>query len=156
VQIRCDELKPMTMIPTGLDDNIIYQTGRFAKNFNDLLTRSFKDAGYNITGEQFSILTVLWYADGVSQQHIASAIERDKTTISRVLDSMIKRNLLVRKPAIEDKREKLIFLTEEGKQLQSVLVQISGAMYLRAINGLSELEIRSILKLLHAMNQNLK
>ena len=145
-----------SMIPTGLHDNVIYQSGRFTKLFSDQMTETFRKNGYEITNEQFGILTVLWYKDGISQKEIANSIERDKTTISRVLDSMIKRNLLTRESSSSDGRSKLIFLTEKGKQLQHKLVTLGGEMYLQAIHGISEEDLNRTLATLQTLIKNMK
>lgn len=144
------------MIPTGLHDNVIYQSGRFTKLFSDQMTEVFRKNGHEITNEQFGILTVLWYKDGISQKEIANTIERDKTTISRVLDSMIKRNLLKRESSSADGRSKLIFLTQRGKQLQNELVGIGGKMYLQAIRDISEEDLNRTLATLQKLIKNIK
>ncbi|MFY0687231.1 MAG: MarR family transcriptional regulator [Cyclobacteriaceae bacterium] len=143
------------MIPSSLEDNIIYQTGRFTKHFSERLTDAFKKAGHNITSEQFAILAVLWYQDGITQQQIATAIERDKTTISRVLDSMIKRNLLRREKSESDKRSKLIRLTDHGKQLQEKLVSISGKLFMQSLEGIEDTDVKSALKVMHRLINNI-
>ncbi len=143
------------MTPTGLHDNIIYQSGRFTKLFSEQMTENFRKHGYQITNEQFGVLTVLWYKDGISQKEIAQAIERDKTTISRVLDSMIKRDLLKREESSVDKRTKLIFLTSKGKQMQNELVAIGGKMYLQAIEGITEEELKTTLQTIQKLTDNI-
>jgi DNA-binding MarR family transcriptional regulator len=71
------------MEPASLEDNIIYQTAKLTKLFQGRMEAAFKKAGFTITVEQFTILVLLWYRDGISQQEISEAIDRDKTTVSR-------------------------------------------------------------------------
>ena len=142
------------MIPNSLEENIIYQTGKLAKRFQEQMQKSFQASGHNITVEQFTILAQLWYQDGLRQQEIAEAIDRDKTTVSRVLNTMIKQGLVFRVPGT-DKRERLIHLTNHGKQLQDQLVNLSGGLYMTAISGLAENEIRTALKTISRILENL-
>lgn len=143
------------MIPKGLDDNIIYQTGNFTKLFLDQMEHAFGEAGFNITAEQFNLLTLLWYEDGLTQQHLADTVGRDKTTVSRVLDRMVKRDL-VKKVSGPDKRERLIYLTNHGKSIQQQLVTISGNLYMKVIKGIPAEELLHAIRILITMNKNLK
>jgi DNA-binding MarR family transcriptional regulator len=142
------------MIPQGLEDNIVFQTGIFVKTFQSKMEEAFKKAGVNVTAEQFTILTQLWYQDGLSQKSIAVAVERDKTTISRVIKNMIKQNLVTHVPGI-DKRERLIYLTQYGRSVQLQLVKISGSFYMKAINDISENVLLRTIKTLVKMTTNL-
>ena len=114
----------------------------------------FRNAGYSITTEQFSILAQLWYRDGISQQEIAKVVGRDKTTISRVIDNMIKRNLIHRVTG-SDKRERLIYLTDHGKSVQYELVTISGSLYMQAIESIPSNELLQAINVLSKMTKNI-
>ena len=142
------------MEPTSLHSNIIYQAGSFTKIFQDQMRSEFRNAGFNVTNEQFSILAQLWYQDGISQQDIASVVGRDKTTVSRVIDNMIKNNL-IRKTTGSDKRQRLIYLTEHGKSVQHQLVTISGNLYMKAINDIPSSELLQAINVLTKMTNNL-
>ena len=132
------------MIPTSLENNIIYQTAKLAKVFQDRMQAAFLKSGYKITVEQFTILALLWYQDGINQQEIAEAIDRDKTTVSRVINTMTKQGLVKRQRG-SDKRERLIHLTNYGKEIQDKLVRISGDLYLQAIQKIDEQDLKSTL-----------
>jgi len=82
-----------------------------------------------VTVEQFSVLALLYYQDGLTQQEIAEALGRDKATITRILHIMERELLLERADDTLDKRSKRVALTPLGKQKQEQMVQISGALY---------------------------
>ena len=142
------------MIPNSLEENIIYQTGKLTKHFQDRMQKTFSASGYKITVEQFTILAQLWYQDGLRQQEIAEAIDRDKTTVSRVLNTMIKQGFVTRVQGT-DKRERLVHLTDHGRELRDKLVALSGQLYMEAIDDLSEKEIRASLKTITKILKNL-
>lgn len=143
------------MIPTGLHDNIIYQTGSFVKTFQDEMESLFQKAGFKVTVEQFNILTHLWYQDGLSQQRLAEIVGRDKTTVSRVLNNMIKGDLIRKVPG-SDKRERLVYLTEHGQSIQNQLVEISGQLYMKAILGIQDQNLLKVINTLVKMSKNLE
>jgi DNA-binding MarR family transcriptional regulator len=141
--------------PKSLQTNILFLCGQISKQVHEHLTRSFKDHGYQITVEQFSILAYLWYEEGSNQQHLAEVLERDKTTIARVITNMEKKNLLVRRSDPDDQRNKRIYLTEKGKELQDALVGLSGKVYGSALHGLDEGELSAAISLLQKIYNNL-
>ncbi len=81
-------------------------------------------SGYDVTVEQWMILLLLWLQDGVSQQYIADFIGKDKGTISPQIDGLERRGLVTRKTGEQDRRQKLVFLTPVGRDLQNELIPI--------------------------------
>lgn len=95
-----------------------------SKAFREKLNRSFIEAGYDVTGEQWRIIRCLWHNDGQTQQDLANVVKTDKTGITRIIDSLEKRELVMRVPDKTDRRQNLIYLTNKGKNLQEELMQI--------------------------------
>lgn len=81
-------------------------------------------SGHDVTVEQWMILLLLWLQDGVSQQYIADFIGKDKGTISPQIDGLERRGLVTRMTAEQDRRQKLVFLTPVGRDLQDELIPI--------------------------------
>lgn len=143
------------MHPRSLDENTIILAGKLTHMISLHITRLFREKGYPVTVEQFTVLTVLWYSNGIPQKRIAESLNRDKTSITRIIDNMIKENLVVRIPSEKDKRIKLIYLTHKGKTLQSELVASSGKVYMQAMERLRKSELDTTNKALTKMIQNL-
>src|SRR3970040_77017 len=108
--------------PSSLDRNIVYLAGEFAHRFHRALTDEFRQHGLALTVEQFAILAILWYRDGINQQEISGQLGRDKTTIARVINTMEKNKLVKRITDTRDTRGRLIILTAKGKTLQKKTV----------------------------------
>ena len=140
--------------PKSLDENTVFLLGMASKLIYDSVVEIFRSGRFGITVEQFSILGILWYREGIRQQDIAEAVRRDKTTVARVINTMIRHGLLYRRADEGDKRTKLVFLTQRGKDLQEATVNASGQVYLRALEGLKEKEIRQLNKFLHKIIRN--
>lgn len=103
------------MKPERLNQNIIYLCAQFSHRFSQVLSAEFKQHNIGITAEQFSVLVVLWYKDGISQKEIAEQLSRDKTTITRVLMNMKKHKLIRQVTDAADNRSNLVYLTAKGK-----------------------------------------
>jgi len=124
-----------------ISENIIYKLTEAEKCVRDRLIATFKKEGHDITPEQFTILVALWYLDGINQNIIAATVKRDKTTISRVLDRMVKNGLIVRGKGIDDRRERNIYITKKGKNVQEQLMDRANAVYSKALKGVPMDEI---------------
>ena len=72
------------MTPQSLQTNIVFLCGDFVHMFHHSLTRAFKANRIPVTIEQFSILAILFYQNGINQKEIGRLLGRDKTTITRI------------------------------------------------------------------------
>ena len=142
--------------PKSLDENIIYQIGETSRLVHKRVTAIFSERGFDVTVEQFSVLVFLWYKEGVKQQDIADGLKRNKTTITRIIENMINRNLIVKVPDQLDKRNKLIYLTQKGKALQKEMVEASGLVYYQTLNNITPKDIEKYLVILKQMMKNLQ
>ena len=120
------------------------------------MTNLFREEKFDVTGEQFSVPTILWYEDGLPQQEIADRLNRDKTTITRVISNMEKRNLVVRVSGQIDRRNNHIHLTYRGRELEHTLTQISGKIYMQSIEGLSKEELIALSRILNRIILNIQ
>ena len=144
------------MTPTSLENNIIYLAGELTHVLHRALTSSFKKNKIHVTVEQFSILALLFYKNGINQQEISVALNRDKTTIARVISNMERNKLVARVMDKSDSRGKLIHLTTKGKNLQQRAIRHSGELYFRAIKGVSKGALHDTNRTLSAILKNLK
>lgn len=141
--------------PNSLSSNIVYLCGEFSHVFHQMLTREFKENDIAVTVEQFSVLAMLFYRDGLSQQEISDVLGRDKTTVARVISIMERDNMITRITNKNDNRGKLIYITRKGRSIQQKAVGVSGKLYLRALGNLRESELKTAMKIMGAMTKNL-
>jgi DNA-binding MarR family transcriptional regulator len=106
------------------EELLLFLIKRTLRAFMRRLNRSFAEAGHDVTITQWRTLMCLWRKDGQRQQDLADIVHKDKTCITRIVDSMEKRDLVVRIPDAVDRRQKLIYLTNKGKRLREELMQI--------------------------------
>ncbi len=107
-----------------LEESLGYAMGRATRTLGVLVSHNFAKAGFDVTCEQWSVLVHLGKKNGQSQQQLAEFTCKDKTTITRLIDNMEKHNLVVRVPDKSDKRQKLIYLTKKGRDLQEKLTKV--------------------------------
>ena len=84
-------------------------TERFVQNvFN---------SGLDISMDQWMVLGPIWQLESPSQKDLGEICLRDKPTISRIIDSLEDKSLVVRVSDQIDHRIKRVVLTKAGKQL---------------------------------------
>lgn len=119
-------------------------TGRIFLSATRFLNQNFKNSLVEITKEQWTVLAALWRKDGVSQQSIADQTGRDKPSTTRLIDNLEKLGYLDRKPAPDDRRSNLIFLTEKGRVMQQEVESIVDGTIEKMTSGISEKELQTV------------
>jgi DNA-binding MarR family transcriptional regulator len=142
--------------PKSLQNNILFLTGQITKRVHESVTNGFREEGHDVTVEQFTVLSSLWYEEGINQQMLAHQLDRDKTTIARIVRNMEKKSLLVRIPDKDDQRNKLIYLTARGKELQDKLARKAGEVYVRALNSIDQEDLNQGVRILTHIRKNLE
>jgi DNA-binding MarR family transcriptional regulator len=142
--------------PRSLNTNVIFLCGELSHLVHRELTASFTAKKIKVTVEQFAVLALLFYHDGINQQEISEGLNRNKTTVARVISNMERNKLIVRTTDKTDARGKLIHLTAKGKAIQRQGIELSGAIYLKAIAGVKNNTLKDGVFMLKSIIQNLK
>ena len=77
--------------------------------------RAFRDAGIDITPEQWVVLDQLNKAGAASQTDLANGTFKDAPTVSRIIDKLASKELAVRKRFPGDRRRYQVVFTEKGQ-----------------------------------------
>ncbi len=121
----------------SLDNSLGYLVNRAARALVNGLTKKFSAAGCDVTVEQWRVLLNLWERDGRTQQELSQATGKKKTSITRLINGMEKRNLVVRVPDQSDRRHNLIYLTHKGRALEERLLALAMQNMKRAQTGIA-------------------
>jgi len=116
-------------------------SGKLSASLNRLLNRKFREAGLDISSDQWLVMLCLWNKDKVTQQVISDHTAKDKASITRLLDNLSKHDLIERRPSSTDRRINLIHLTNRGRELEQNAMQIVRESFNQAVNGISEQEL---------------
>ena len=132
---------------------IIHHSNRALSN---RLQRNFCEAGYEVTVEQWRILISLDARDGQNQQELSESTGKDKTGITRIIDGLEKRNLVVRIPNRADGRQKLVYLTPKSKRMQKGLIAVVQKTLSEAQEGIPERHLEICKDVLVAVIENIR
>ena len=130
-------------------------TGKASTAIARRLQKNFKQAGFDITIEQWSVLYHLWKEEGQSQQQLCDATFRDKPSITRLVDNLEKLKLVKRVPSKNDRRINLIYLTKEAMHLQEKTMEVANQTLNEALSGVTNGQIEIAKEVLHTVYENL-
>src|SRR5580704_525469 len=92
------------------------------KNFlRQHIQSKIKEHKIDISFEMIEIMACLWNKDGINQQEIADIVIKDKSSMTYLVDNLVKRNMVSRKVDEDDRRNNLIYITKQGRLLQKKL-----------------------------------
>jgi DNA-binding MarR family transcriptional regulator len=117
--------------------------------------REFREHGLEITPEQWIVLVRLWVRDGQTPSDLSEATLRDRPTMTRILDSMERGGLLVREPAPEDGRGRMVRLTPAGRGLRAPLTKVAKRLVQQLEAGIPEADLVTTQRTLQRILENL-
>src|SRR4249919_2076319 len=112
-------------------------TGKASTAIARRMQKNFKQAGVEITIEQWSVLYHLWKEDGKSQQELCNATFRDKPSITRLVDNLEKLQLVKRVASETDRRINLIYATKYSQKLQEQTMGMAEETLIEALSGVT-------------------
>ena len=108
------------------------------------LQKNFRNAGLEITIEQWSILYHLWKEDCLSQQELCNRTFRDKPSITRLIDNLEKKAMVIRMPSKTDRRINLVCLTDAAKEIQNLTIDLANQTMSEALVGVKKEDIEIV------------
>ncbi|MTI31373.1 MarR family winged helix-turn-helix transcriptional regulator [Xanthovirga aplysinae] len=130
--------------------------GKTAKMISLYFSDKLQSRGIDLTKTQCILLKILHDKDGVPQNELAFITERDKTSLTRLVNTMEKKNLLERVPSEEDKRVNLVYLTEEGRKIFERALPVIKEIVEELQKGISEEEVNYAIGIIKKVQNNIK
>lgn len=138
-----------------LEEAFGFNVNRTAFLMTEEIAKRFSAAGYSLTAQDFGILYRLQQRDGLTQVEIASMLMRDKTTVTRRIDGLVRKGVVERKPAPNDRRCCRIELTELGREALMAIKPLVRDFQVEVLSDIPELERAIAMKTLKAISEKL-
>lgn len=116
-------------------------SGRVSGAINNRLRRNFKLYDLDITPEEWMVLNCLWKEDKKSQQQLCQEVLREKPYMSRLIDRMVDRKLVVRLISFKDKRINRVCLAQKGREIEEKVHFVANKTLKEVLRGLSQEEL---------------
>lgn len=135
-----------------VEETNFYTINRLLVKIKKNMAKQIKS--YDVTLEQWSLLTRLWKCDSISQTELAIRTNKDLPTVTRSLDKLIKKGLIEKKANPNDSRAYLIYLTEEGRKLEEPLDSIAQEVENKILENLNPSDVVMLKKILKSISDN--
>ena len=130
-----------------LKDSIGYSINLVATTVKTNFTKLLQSK-CGIAAEQFATLKIIKEDDGVTQTRIAELLGKDKTTVGRSIESLLKKGLLAREDIESDKRANRVVLTPKAEHILEIAIPLSQKFNETVKSKLSKEEIEIFFKVL--------
>jgi DNA-binding MarR family transcriptional regulator len=114
-----------------------------------------KEAGISISFEVLEIMKLLRNQDGLNQQELADMLFKDKSSMTYLIDNMVKAGLVTRKEDETDRRNKRICLTTKALDMQNQLSPLAMQCYNILAKDITDQDIKAGIEMLAKMNNSL-
>jgi DNA-binding MarR family transcriptional regulator len=132
--------------------NVNILNSRIKKCFIDKL----QENGINITPEQYLVMDILWEKSSISQQNIADIIQKDKNSVTKIIDSLEKKNLVIRVVDKNDRRINKIELTEEGSALEKITTEVAINFMNDVVKNIDTKDLDTFVNVMRQIKNNLE
>ncbi|NND15066.1 MAG: MarR family transcriptional regulator [Eudoraea sp.] len=137
------------------DNSIGPWLGKTAKIVAFHIHEELEKAGLDITKEQMVILKKIYERDGLSQNELAILTYRDKSSLTRLLSTMERKDYIYRKRCEEDKRVNFVHLTTEGNLMWERAKPVVQKVIQRMRSDLTENEAEQLIQILKKIQGSL-
>ena len=108
-----------------------------------------------LTPEQFILIDLLWNQGSMSQQQLADQMQKDKNSVTKLVDALERKGFVVREQNRQDRRSNTLVLTEKAEGLKQGAKQKGISILDEMLIGISEEELRTFLVTLGKLNRNM-
>lgn len=142
------------MTPTEETKNFGALMDRTLKIIKQNYLQAFRDLDVEITTEQWVLIDRLAEQDGISQTELANDSFKNAPTVSRIIELLRKKKLITKKQSEEDKRQFLIYLTNQGKALHEKAMPAVQQLRRQGWHGLSEDDYDHFVRMMNQIGEN--
>ncbi len=101
-----------------------------------------------MTYEMFQVLIVLWKKNQVNQQEVANTVQKNKASVTPLIDNLVKIKLVTRSEDPNDRRNKIISLTKKGKEYKKKFAPMIDEIYTCIKGNIPDEKLKEMTRLL--------
>lgn len=140
----------------NIESVIFYTLDKAIKSYRQYAQKQIKDAGFSVTIDQWLVLRNIQENPSINQQELSSKVFKDSASVTRIIELLVKSNLVKRTINGEDRRRNYLSVTREGTK---VLQDVQGIILKNravALEGISQQELESMRRNLQKIIDNVK
>lgn len=123
--------------------------------FSFQLKQQLKSQKLDLSVEEFRTLFYLWFENGLTQNEIAKIAFKEKSLVSKTINSLEKKGLIVRIRVEDDKRIKRIHLTQKAIEIKKQALDCANKITTDAEKNIAKEDLDIFFNVLISMRNNL-
>ena len=132
-------------------DRLIYHTAQDIRKMAEKILYP-----YDLTVEQMHLLKNMSVDAGVTQKTLGGMVGKTPANLTRILDRLEAKSLILRRSDVSDRRAYLVFLTDKGMALVKDVDETFQSFSDRVVRGLSVEMQRQVRSCLEIMGKNIE
>ncbi len=132
---------------------LLNHINRFLQSF---YIKNIAEHNINLSYDECGMIVAMWHHEGSNQQVFADALFKDKTAILRLIDTLEKKEMVIRQKDPHDRRNNLIFLTDKGREMQRQLLEIANNGLMSIFSNVNKIDLDQAEEMLASMYNDLK
>lgn len=138
-----------------IEDVIFYTLDHTFRTKQKAAQVYFDSLNMDITPEQWVVLKIIDQYSGISQKELADRAAKDTASVTRMLDILEKKGMIVREDDSSDRRKFCIVPTREGKKFIQDHLKYVKDFRKKALKDFSSEDIKQLKSLLEKMQINM-
>jgi DNA-binding MarR family transcriptional regulator len=134
-----------------LEDSLGFQVNMTANAMKNRFNSFLKP--YGLTSEQYVIMKSIEENPDITPTQLAGITFKDKTTITRMIDTLVKNKMLVRIPKQNDRRAYKIQWSQQGKSIMKEILPVTENIIDKIRSQFSRQELETFLNVLEKLKQ---
>ena len=114
-----------------------------------------KQQNVDLTPEQFLLIDLLWNQGPLSQQELADQLQKDKNSVTKLVDAIERKGFVVRQQNPTDRRSNTIILTDLANSLKDDAKNKGISIRDKMLAGISDEELCTFLNTLNKLCANM-
>lgn len=114
-----------------------------------------KRRGIDLTPEQFLLVDLLWNQGPLSQQQLADQMQKDKNSVTKLVDAIERKGFAMRSQNPNDRRSNTIVLTPKAQEIKLNAKKAGIDILDMMLEDISEQELRNFLMTLRKLSHNM-
>jgi len=138
------------------DKYIVYFISQTKKKMTAFIERQLSDSTLsNLIPTHGNVFTALYENDNkLTMKELARIIGKDKSTVTPLVNKLVKMGYVIKEKSTEDARVTYIMLSEKGLAAEPEYAKISAAVNITAYDGFTPEEKAELLRLLKKLSMN--
>lgn len=137
------------------EDIVLHWINRIGFLSRSELAARFRAAGHSISAEEWALLLMLWAKGSRSPSELAQETVKDRTTVTRLIDAMVRKGLVTRSEDLADRRRSIITLSRHGEDLKHRLIPIAQGFIAEAVADVPAGDLETTLRTLRKITETL-